>query len=643
MKLKALSLLLLLTASHAVFAGGGGPPSRAELWKTFYNPLADYPLEESVSDNTIRRLVQLLRDDLGVEKKYIYRTGDGQWYSEASLYEVLNPMVESSGRDLVVYSSGGSASQAPDNTVIFAGGGLPLERPGWSDCTSAGALRGTLELAEAWLEDESLSDFAVRNALYYRLNIAAECQKRPTRKLSERELQSIPAPWRDYLAALAHFYQHEYRQAGEAFAKLVDSEQATVADLSSYLAGRAFLIAAQGDWHGYGDPGEAVDRTLLARSAQYFRQHVERDGHYADSARGLLRRTAYLAGDRKAYYAGLKQNLDRLLAGDSTALQFLQVIDEGSRFGQGPALLEYLDGHYRQFAGDSELESLVRLLDFRRGVQHFRAGEQEEAYRLLMEAGLEPAYPYLVQIARESGDRQRLAAVYREFLDGNTLAMHRAALDYAERGAEAFVDTDNAQLAKRSALAYCSAGNLQELVLGNLSNKNLPELRDALYDAYIQREQFEALNRLMSSGDIDNGPYEAIRTAVRQLARGESLGKAYMNIGYFVAERMTQPKYSGANKFLASLDGDRYCESGLKSYDRGAQYFYRLSLAQFTPQERSTDEAKALHFMINCDRMGIRGCWGTRPEEAESSEVLFKRLHRKYPTSQWTEKTPYFY
>lgn len=841
MKFRILILSLLWGASNPLFAGGGSDgPSRTQLWETFNNPLAEYPVEKTLSDNTIRRLVRLLEEDSRKGQAFDFRTTSEQWGTDASFQDALVELVKSSGRDLVinrgsrfdtdgclqiaqsriphtlfkegltsgheevvserVWTDDGSAdgfrvpredvrrwetkhqanpgefrewlrsadkprhaewyghimqawnhlirgyywtcqqtdptseaypdeyqqlprssreffpsqeeyeaalplvkgtkihqflenyrrflnaptpetarylaanetrelvarhtsegqmpryeqlaasartflAQTTDNTLEFPGG-LPLDTPGWGPCVSAGTLRGTLQLAQEWLGDNSLSDFSVRNALLYRFNIAAQCQNKAVHTLTERELQSIPGPWRAYLVALEFFYGGEYRRAGDAFADLVGAEPDYVAELSSYMAGRAFHIAAQHDWSGYGEPAESVDKELLEKSERHFRQHMERGGRYADSARGLLRRNAYLAGAMENYYAELERHLDRLLErkpDESTADRIIQVVDEGSRFGHGSALLESLDKKYQFIVGDDRLKAISPLLDFRRGVQRFHAGDLQAAYEQLLKTGFEPAYPYLVRIAQQLDDRQRLASVYREFLEGNTRAMYLTALDYAEQGATAFINTDSAALAKQSASAHCSVGTLHQLVTGNLRNKHVSELRDALYDAYIQREEFGKLHQLISSGDLDNGPYEAIRTAVRQLARGESLGKAYMNIGYFVATRLEAPAASGAYNFLVALDADRYCDGRLKSYARGAQYFYQRSIAQFSPDDRSEDEAKALHFMINCDRKGRRGCWGARPGDAESPEVLFERLHGKYPDNQWAKKTPYYY
>lgn len=529
----------------------------------------------------------------------------------------------------------------PEKTVDYPGG-LPLEKPGWSRCISDGALRGSLELAREWVNDDSLSDFAVRNALYYRLNIAAECRNKSVRTLSEVELESIPVVWRAYLAALEYFYRGDFQDAGEAFAALVDSEQAYVAELSSYLAGRSFQLAAQRDWSGYGKPDDSIDHELLAKAEQYFHRHMEQQGRYADSAEGLLRRNAFLAADLDLYQSRFLRKLERaFLERDSAEL--LRLVQEGSRHGQGAALVESLDVHYETFAANENLINFIPLLDFHRGVQRFHAGDWVIAYEQLLATNAPMAYPYLVRIAEQLDDRERQRDIYKRFLEGNTLHLYLALLDYPQYGPSVFLSTESSDLARESALAHCSVETLHSFVLEHSQHEYLPVLRNTLYDAYIQREEFGKLHELMISGKFDNGRYEAIRTAVRQLAHQESLGKAYMNIGYFVATQMTAPSHSGAFKLLATADEDRYCKYGLKNNVRGAQHFYHQSLVQFGPNDRSEDEAKALHYMINCDRRGRHRCWGVRPKDAESSEVLFRRLHTKYPDGRWTERTPYYY
>jgi hypothetical protein len=114
-------------------------------------------------------------------------------------------------------------------------------------------------------------------------------------------------------------------------------------------------------------------------------------------------------------------------------------------------------------------------------------------------------------------------------------------------------------------------------------------------------------------------------------------------VGYFVATRVTEPTHSGVYAVLAAMDEGRYCARGLTNNVRGAQHFYQRSLAQFGPDDRSEDEARALHYMINCDRRGRHGCWGARPSDAESSKLLFRRLHSKYPDGEWAMRTPYYY
>lgn len=635
---------LALLISSSLMAGGGPPPlTEDEMWEDFQNPLGRFRADVPLSDRNIFRLTSSLLEQQDFNQREYRR----QWDRETSFHDALQPLIEASGRAVTLLDEPAQSNLDGNGPLVVAyANGLPLAEPGWRMCNNDGAVRGAVELAEAWLQDEQMSDLAVRNALYYRLNIAADCQDRMTHTLSAEEINSIPAPWRHYMDALDLFYRDDREAAGDAFAALIDSRQPLVAELSSYMAGRSYLRAAQTDWRAFWAVDDTIDHDLLATAGKHFQLHIEREGRYASSAVGLLRRNAHLAGDLDSYQAELRQALDALLAeqpDDQTATRLLLLLQEAGRHDSAVPLLDHLHQRAEDIAPDDRPAVMDQVLAFRSGVQAFAAEDWLAAYEQLKATGLDPAYPYLVEATRQLDDSERLRAVHEHFLDGNTQILNLAAMDYPAAGPAAFIDTDSAELARRSALAHCSVDDLQTLVEVHAQHQYMPEMRDVLYQVLLQRHEFATLHELMSSDDLGHGIYEDLGPTISQLAAGEPSATAYIHLGNHVANDMQLPWHSRAYSELADVDPERYCTSGLVSHYLGAQYFYQEALNQFGADDHSDEEAQALSLMINCDRSGSRGCWGSRPEDAEPAATLFRRLHRKYPHSEWADRTPYYY
>jgi len=110
-----------------------------------------------------------------------------------------------------------------------------------------------------------------------------------------------------YLAGAGAFYAGDYAAAARAFAGLATSSQPWLRETARYMAGRVELNRAQaGAFGDYGDlqPAKADQKAVAAAGgafAAYLRDYP--NGAYAASARGLLRRVAWL-GDRPKDLAG---------------------------------------------------------------------------------------------------------------------------------------------------------------------------------------------------------------------------------------------------------------------------------------------------------------------------------------------------
>lgn len=118
-----------------------------------------------------------------------------------------------------------------------------------------------------------------------------------------------------YLQAADAFYAGQWDVARQGFSGLARSRDPWLAETAAYMVPRVDLNAAQenafNEW-GDIDRDKAKDTSGLAQARTGFEAYIKRyaKGRYADSARGLVRRTWWLAGDS----AALAREYERLLA-----------------------------------------------------------------------------------------------------------------------------------------------------------------------------------------------------------------------------------------------------------------------------------------------------------------------------------------
>ena len=114
---------------------------------------------------------------------------------------------------------------------------------------------------------------------------------------------ALAKPFAAYLAGAQAFYDGRYEVAGQYFGALQTSNQPWLRETARYMLGRVALNRAQaGSFDEFGElqPGKADAKALTEADAAFNAYlHDYPKGAYAASARGLLRRTAWLGG-RKA-------------------------------------------------------------------------------------------------------------------------------------------------------------------------------------------------------------------------------------------------------------------------------------------------------------------------------------------------------
>ena len=103
-----------------------------------------------------------------------------------------------------------------------------------------------------------------------------------------------------YLKAASDFYSGHFADAENGFASLADSAQPWLKETSLYMIARTRLNDAQQDaFDEYGTRKDNMDPAPYAKVAQSFDQYLSAypKGTYAISAKGLLRRVHWLAGE----------------------------------------------------------------------------------------------------------------------------------------------------------------------------------------------------------------------------------------------------------------------------------------------------------------------------------------------------------
>lgn len=165
-----------------------------------------------------------------------------------------------------------------------------------------------------------------------------------------------------YLQAAEAFYLGQFAAARDRFAGLVPAPgkergaaDRWVAEAARYMVARADLNAAMANafdqWGDFAGPAK-VDQVRVRRAREGFADYLARHplGAYADSARGLVRRTVWLEGDTRALAQLYAAALAATPADSTAAARLVQEIDSKLLFAKdaggaltGPELLATWD------------------------------------------------------------------------------------------------------------------------------------------------------------------------------------------------------------------------------------------------------------------------------------------------------------
>lgn len=164
-----------------------------------------------------------------------------------------------------------------------------------------------------------------------------------------------------YLIGARQFYEGDFANALSTFGGLAASPQPWVRETAAYMAARTALNQAQqGSFDEYGNLADPKERDIgtIDAAGQAFAAYLKAypQGRYADSARGLLRRVAWLKDDRQALGAAYSGLLRQTAARDGNApnARLIEEID-----------LKLLPGGEDQGVADPVLLAVIDLMRLR--------------------------------------------------------------------------------------------------------------------------------------------------------------------------------------------------------------------------------------------------------------------------------------
>lgn len=177
---------------------------------------------------------------------------------------------------------------------------------------------------------------------------------------------------------------------------------------------------------------------------------------------------------------------------------------------------------------------------------------------------------------------------------------------------------------------------------------------------YLLSKQFSKMLELYNFKKY-SGIYYAVKASVVTLAKNPHDAKSLLAIAEFIYHYGLAPNSrsdKGKNNFkygsydyypmentiiqraaLASKFSER-----IKKYTPPINYFLEVSSSFKNSNAKSELEAEALHYLVRCFSCYecMNDCeWDSKHENL--SKAWFRRLHKKYPQSQFAENTPYYY
>ncbi len=580
----------------------------------------------------------------------------------------------------------------------------PLRFYSWGRCTSNNH-SAYLVFVRAAIADSSVSDEQLMRLINLRLQLMEACGKEEQLTQFTASLEEPTDHYHRYLLAAAHFYSNDHEQARIHFARIADEKSHPLSELSLYLLGRSYLRENQPQENSphivESDEEKSRNQAGSLRAVNAFEDYLKAypNGRYANSARGLIRRAHWQAGNNDIYAGMLQTHIDQRMTqilgtenlGQEEYREINALLGEYQRFVEHDRTnLQALDALLKQVNPENApqtqtYQSLTALKNHVALYGYYREGRYADVIQALQDQHQHqiPEFILLARALEDSGEWQKVIDLWADTRTNNqayALSQHAsyeiARIRVAHQGIEGLLrDThfdhpldwakEEADRIKANYLASLCDDSQQRIWLSDtdMSLRSRQVILADMATRHLYNENFTELHHLFRQYPDDVlGGFSSIRTAVQQITQQQQLGKAYMNIGFFMQTRITPLVHLPTALHEKATDNDNQppdigcSQTTLRGFGgvAGPYYYYTLAMEHFG-NEKSTDEAKTLHFITRCFRTdsAYRGAclWGYRNTGQlkhgmiynMTSEQAFRRLHRKYAGTEWANKTPYHY
>lgn len=509
----------------------------------------------------------------------------------------------------------------------------------------------------------------------------------------------------DYITAADAFYGEAWDDARNGFARLGAASDPYVRETAAYMLIRVEFAAAQAgafDEYGDYDPAKpdraAVKRGLEALSA-YLKAYPQ--GRYAASARALLRRGLWLAGNYDALSGSYAAMLARTSPDDEAAALLVEEIDTKLLFNPdardarllGPMLratgllvdmrddgyeegpskpgvsAQALDAMAPQFAGAPDLFSYLQATH-----AFYYGGDYRRVLQLVPDDARRPSHTNL-SFSRQMLRGMALAALkdrneggfWQELLGGAKgpwqrplaelgLAMHweRAGrLDAVFAAGSPIRDAAiRARLIDYSASpallrtivqSKASPADERDLALKVLLSGQLVFGRygDFVADLKLPFAKTDGQAAFFKRGKVSDGyPCAPIAVTAAALARNPQDIPGRLCLGEFFRLHGLDSLHGEyyPNPDKDELGGFATGFSGQRNFRSG---FYNSIIAD--PRAGANDKAYALYRAVMCYApSGMNDCGGAEVPKSQR-KAWFERLKRDYPQSAWAKKLRYYW
>ena len=524
------------------------------------------------------------------------------------------------------------------------------------------------------INDKDVPDESLVNIIKHRLN--AKGYKCSNKKLIDKIISSYEKntdnDYEKYLLAVAYLYADRYDESDKYFNVLSNNRNSQFSELSKYMLARSALLSSQKLWNGNVRDFKKIDKSKNEIAITRFNEYLSAypKGKYASSAKGLIRRAHFLNANESEYSKLLNTAAETLLSEversressvkDVVAIK--RIIEELNshnydELASNPLLsLQLLFNKYNGMKASTKLGEQITKLDHYLVISRLYANK--EYNKVIDEVNSKSPVVEKLLLARsyEAEGKYREAVITWKMIKNERYTTDKKIYEIITKilvdnyGIEEIL-VDKNEIPESTKKVYlaslCTDDKQLKLLSGNkLDAQNRHIVLADLATRYLYTEEFKKLDGLFSNySDSDMKEFGAIRTAVRDINSDKKLGRAYMNIGYYLQKSHGTPIHS--LPFTVQEDKDQTCvRPVMGNGDMAGPYYYYNKALSFFNDAKDVSESKTLHFITMCFKRGHESAscrWGKSNDVSLSSKDAYNKLHSKYRGSKWAKKTRLYY